>query len=324
MRNSRHILFRLPFAFLLAVSFGTIAHSQETGTAPNSAQPSRDSSTVADAPKVPETAQPAGDPAAATGESQPAAAATLSSPHSAQSSAATLTPDETSDNQWHVYGTAYLWIPTMHGTVGVRGYDTNIHVSTGEIFSNFRGGILGVFTPTYNRFSAPLDVLWMRLRPSKQVPYVPVDGSSSDYYVRALLNESIITPKAAYLALDNPKIKIYGTAGSRVWHIGTTLSLYPSIGGPNPYKGITWTDFVMGARFNVPLGTKASVDILGDGGEGGATLDYQVGGIVNYKIKPKMTAQLGWRYLTEHYGNDGNIQNTTTQGVVFGATYQFK
>ncbi len=87
---------------------------------------------------------------------------------------------------------------------------------------------------------------------------------------------------------------------------------------------MTWIDFVLGARFNVPLGKKASVDILGDGGEGGATLDYQVGGILNYQMKPKLTAQIGWRYLTEHYGNNGNILNTTTQGIVFGATYKFK
>jgi hypothetical protein len=41
-------------------------------------------------------------------------------------------------------------------------------------------------------------------------------------------------------------------------------------------------------------------------------------------LKPKLTAQLGWRYLAEHYGNFGIILNTTTQGVVFGATCKFK
>src|SRR5271155_876131 len=58
--------------------------------------------------------------------------------------------NELHDNQWHIYGTAYLWVPSMHGSIGVRGYDTNLRVTTGDIFSNFRGGFLGVFTPTYN------------------------------------------------------------------------------------------------------------------------------------------------------------------------------
>ena len=175
-----------------------------------------------------------------------------------------------------------------------------------------------MFTPSYNRFSAPVDYMWMRLRDSKAIPFQP------DYSVRATLNMSIITPKVNYLAVNNPKFKIYGTAGARVWHVGTTLSLVPVIVSYFPSKGVTWTDYVMGARFSVPLGSKASVDVLGDGGEGGATLDYQVAGVLNYQLKPKLTAQAGWRYLTEHYGNNGNVMNTTIQGILFGATYKFK
>ncbi len=327
MRRSRHIASSLFFGFLFAAIFVTAAHSQESA-APGSAQPSRESSTVADSPSVAEPAQPADDVATSASLSQPSAAtASLASPQTTTKTSPASAPnsfgssgDELHDNTWHIYGTAYLWVPTMHGNIGVAGYDTNIHVTTGDIFSNFRGGFLGVFTPSYNRFSAPVDVLWMRLRSSKPIPFEDLSG----YSLRATLNESIITPKVNYLAVDTPKLKVYGTAGARIWHVGTTLSLVPVLNGVFPYKGVTWIDYVMGARFNVPLGTKASIDILGDGGEGGATLDYQIGGIVNLQVKPKLTAQVGWRYLTEHYGNNGNILNTTTQGMVFGATYKFK
>jgi hypothetical protein len=325
MRRSRHIVNSLSFGFLLAAISVTAAYSQEPA-APGSAQPSRESSTVADSPTVAEPARPAEDVATSASPSQPSeATATIASSQSATQASSSPTPfasagDETSDKKWHYYGTVYLWVPSMHGTVGIRGYDTNVHVTTGDIFSNFRGGFLGVFTPSYNRWSAPVDVLWMRLRSSKPVPSEAFPG----YSLRATLNESIITPKLNYLAVNNPKIKIYGTAGARIWHVGNTLSLVPVVTGTFPYKGVTWIDYVMGARFNVPLGTKASVDILGDAGEGGATLDYQLGGIVNLQVKPKLTAQVGWRYLTEHYGNFGTILNTTTQGVVFGVTYKFK
>ena len=263
--------------------FGMAAHSQET--AASSAQPARASSTVADSPSAAELAQSATDENISASPSQPSApTASLASPQTTAKTSAASAPnpfgssnDELHDKKWHYYGTVYLWVPSMHGSVGVAGYDTNIHVTTGDIFSNFRGGFLGVFTPTYNRFSAPVDVLWMRLRSSKPVPYVPVDGTDTGYSVRTTLNESIITPKVNYLAVNTPKLKVYATAGARIWHVGTTLSLVPELNGTSPYKGLTWTDFVLGARFNVPLGTKASVDILGDGGEGGATLDYQVG-----------------------------------------------
>jgi hypothetical protein len=241
------------------------------------------------------------------------AAQTPSGPSAFASPDADLT-----DKKWHYYGTGYLWIPGIHGTVGIRGFDASIHVTAGEIFSNFRGGLLGVFTPTYSRFSAPIDFMWMRLRDSKAIPFAP------DYSVRDTLNFSIATPKVAYLFLNNPKIKIYGTAGPRFWHLGNTFDLVPTINGNNLYKGTTWTDFVAGGRFSMPLGTKASVDVLGDAGEGGATLDYQVGGFLNYQIKPKWTLQGGWRYLTVHYGNNGNLANVSIQGIVLGATYKFK
>lgn len=225
---------------------------------------------------------------------------------------------ELSDNQWHYYATGYIWIPGIHGTVGVRGFDTSVHLSAGDIFSNFKGGLLGVFTPTYNRFSAPVDYMWMRLKPTQNIPFAP------NYSVQSTLNFSIVTPKVAYLMVNKPKFKIYGTMGPRIWHLGTTLNVQPTILDSSLYKGSTWTDFVAGSRFSAPLGSKASVDVLGDAGEGSATLDYQVAGFLNYQVKPKLALQGGWRYLTVHYGNNGSVLNSTIQGVLFGATYKFK
>ncbi len=330
MRKSSNFFNSMSLGLLATMILGSAAYAQEAALGRSEASVEASSTTGSASADRP--ARASEDAPAATDAAQPSAAvATLASPQTATGKTTSGGANsfggsdaELHDNTWHIYGTAYLWVPTMHGSVGVAGYDTNLHITTGDIFSNFRGGFLGVFTPTYNRWSAPVDVLWMRLRSSKPVPYVPVDGGDTGYSVRATLNESIITPKLNYLAVATPKLKVYGTAGARVWHVGTTLSLVPVLNGTFPYKGVTWTDFVLGARFNVPLGDKASVDILGDGGEGGATLDYQIGGIVNVKLKPKMTAQVGWRYLTEHYGNNGNILNTTTQGIVFGGTYQFK
>ncbi len=62
-----------------------------------------------------------------------------------------------------------------------------------------------------------------------------------------------------------------------------------------------------------------------DAGEGGATQDYQVGGFLNYQLKPKWTLQGGWKYLTVHYDNNGNIFSSSIKGsILIGATYKFK
>src|SRR5271170_7618206 len=197
----------------------------------------------------------------------------------AAQTASGASPDaDLTDKQWHYYAMVYIWFPGIHGTAGIRGFDTSVHVTASEIFSNFRGGFLGDFIPTYGRFSAPTYLLWMRLRDSKAIPFAP------DYSVRTDLGLTILTPKVNYLLVNNPKIKIYGTAGPRIWHESTTLEVIPTINGNNLSKSVNWVDFVMGARFNMPLSSKASVDVLGDAGEGGATLDYQVGGLLNYQV----------------------------------------
>jgi hypothetical protein len=327
MRSSRKISLALVLGLMLGVFVSSAAWSEEVASTPAPAP----EATVAPAPPAApsDTVATVNNPVSAFSDAD----ATLTSPLAEGQSATTASqkqsggpfanaPDETSDNTWHYYATGYLWVPGIHGTVGLRGYDTAIHVSSGDIFSNFKGGLLGVFTPSYNRFSFPIDYIWMRLQDSKAIPFMPVEDSGTPASIKATLNMSVVTPKANYLMLNNPKFKIYATGGARIWHVGTTLDLVPTTA--SYYKGVTWTDFVLGARFSVPVGTKASVDVLGDAGEGGATLDYQVGGIVNYQVKPKISMQAGWRYLTEHYGNNGNVMNTTIQGVLFGATYKFK
>ncbi len=235
-----------------------------------------------------------------------------------QTPSATAPIDETSDSKWHLYGTGYIWFPGIHGTIGVRGFETGVHVSAVDLVSNFRFGIMGAVTPSYNRWSLPVDYFFVRLKDDKAISFAPA------YSVQAKITESIITPKVNYLMLNKPRIKVYGTGGPRIWHEGTTLSLVPTVQARNPYQSVNWVDFVLGGRFDAPLTSKASIVVLGDAGEGGATLDYQIAGYVNYQAKPKLTLQLGWRELTVHYGNDGNLFNGTMQGIIFGATYKFK
>jgi hypothetical protein len=258
--------------------------------------------------------------ACCTGAAAEEAAAVASAVSQASTPPATSTPvDETSDSKWHFYSTGYLWFPGMHGTVGVLGRDASVHVSPVSLLSNFNFGIMGAFTPTYNRFSAPFDYIWIRLKDSKAIPFNPA------YSIQAKVTESILTPKVAYLLVNNPKVRVYGTAGIRYWHLGNNLSIQPSNLGLSRGQAANWVDFVAGGRFAVPLSPKVSVDVLGDAGGGGAGLDYQVAGFANYQWKPKITLQGGWRYLTVHFqGNNQFINNTSMSGLIFGATYKFK
>ena len=99
--------------------------------------------------------------------------------------------------------------------------------------------------------------------------------------------------------VNRSRFKADALFGIRYWHLGTTLTLQPTQ-IKNGFSGAAnWVDGVGGARFQAFLTPKVTLAILGDAGGGGANLDYQVLGLLGYKLK-RVTIQGGWRYLVIH------------------------
>jgi hypothetical protein len=236
--------------------------------------------------------------------------------------------DDATDGKWHIYNMSYTWLPGINGTVGVFGHNTSVHVSPADLVSNATFAIQDAFVPSYKRFSIPIDFIWMRLNASKPISFDP------RYQINAKVTESIFTPKVAILLVDTPMLKLYGTEGLRMWHIGNTLTFTPPLTtGPGQYSAANWVDFSTGARGVMALSPKAGIEILGDAGKGGASLDYQVAGILDYQIykffgrelKKKIVLQAGWRYMTIHYqGGSQFIYHTSMSGFVIGATTRYR
>lgn len=242
------------------------------------------------------------------------------SPQASQSTAA-VPSDETSDSKWHIYSVGYVWLPGINGTAGVLGYNVGVHVSVWDLLSKFRFGIIGTFIPSYNRWSAPADFIWMRFKDDKSIAFNPA------YSIQAKATASIFNPRVTYLVVKSPKVKVSGNVGLRYWHLGNTLNLEP----PGPlgrslYRSANWVDCVAGGRFSVPLSQKIWIDILGDAGGGGANLDYQVAGFANYKWNQKLTLLAGWRYLTVHYQGSSRqfLFDASMSGMLFGGIYRFR
>jgi hypothetical protein len=89
--------------------------------------------------------------------------------------------------------------------------------------------------------------------------------------------------------------------------------------------GFNWVDAVAGAKIQAALTPKLVITVLGDAGGGSARSDYQVAGLLGYKLGRKCILQAGYRYLEENYRpNGGFIYNTTTTGLLLGATIKLK
>jgi hypothetical protein len=256
------------------------------------------------------------DPTAA-----PGAALTAEPPAADPAAADTPATTSGSDGQWHLSVSPYLWLPGVHGDVGALGRDVGFRASVGDLLSHFRFGILGAVEARRNRLLLTTDLIYLRLGADNALPFERLQAISANITARTLL----LTPKIGVRVIDKEKLKIDALTGFRFWYFQESVKFSPSLLGINYSRSQDWVSPLVGGRIEAPLSPKVGVVILGDvGGWGaGSQLEYQVAGLISYKVKPKWTLQTGYRYLNLDYKgnrNIGAVVNVTLSGVIFGLT----
>jgi hypothetical protein len=233
-----------------------------------------------------------------------------------------LPPEEDSD--WHILVAPYLWFPGVHGTTGLDGHDLSIHATPGDLLSHFRFGLMGGVELHRKRLVLSMDMMWVRLGDDKPLLALEDIGIVKTANMKA--QEFILTPKIGVRVINEEKVKIDALTGFRYWHLGESLNFNPSTLGLSFSNSYNWVDPLVGGRIQVALSPKIVVNILGDvGGWGtGSQLDYQVAGLLGYKIKPKWTLQAGYRYMGVDYRSSGFLFNVITSGAIVGATINLK
>jgi len=225
------------------------------------------------------------------------------------------------DQGWHVDAAPYLWFPGINGTVGALDHDSSIHVSARDVLSNFNFGLMGAMEVRHNRIIIPIDFMWVRLKDDKGIPIT--DNADS---ANVKINQDILAPKIGYRVVDGSRFKADALFGMRYWHLGTTVTLQPTQIGNGFYGSSNWVDAVAGGRFQTFLTPKFVLTISGDAGGGGSgtKLDYQVVGLLGYKLK-RVTLQGGWRYLVIHKARAHTaFADLAMTGVVVGVVIPLK
>ena len=226
---------------------------------------------------------------------------------------------------WQVAASPYLWLPGVHGTVGAFDRDASVSASPIDLLSHFRFGLMGAADARWKRLVLPLDLIWGRLADDRAVPRPGLGATTAD--VKASM--FMLTPKVGVRLLDEPKIKCDFLTGFRYWHLGQTLSFSPSILNLNFSTSQSWVDPLVGGRIEAPLSSKFVATVFGDvGGWGtGSQLEYQVGGVLGYKLKETATLQTGYRYLAVDYRGGGvrrPVFDAHLSGVLLGVTFNLK
>jgi hypothetical protein len=258
----------------------------------------------------------------------------LCAPASAQQSADLITSDQTGnapapqkttaadDDHWHVGISPYLWFAGVHGTVGALDRTVGFHASASDVLSKFNIGLMGAVEARRKRFLLPVDFMWIKLSDDKGLPLSPFPGITS---IKVKVTQTVLTPKAGYRVVDHEKLKADAVVGIRYWHLGQNFSLQPSGLLSNSSQSANWVDLVAGTNFTMPLSPKALITVLGDAGGGGANLDYQVAGLLGYKVKPTVILQAGWRYLDVNYRPSSSfVYDAAQSGLLLGVTFNIR
>jgi hypothetical protein len=226
------------------------------------------------------------------------------------------------DPGWHFSVTPYLWFAGARGTVGALGRDIGFHASAGDLLSHFDIGLMGEAEARYDRVVINGDLMWIRVSDSKALPFTGLGAVSADVRI----GELVWTSKLGYRVINSPKFKFDANAGIRYWHLGQKLSFNPTILGINFNGSQSWVDVVVGGRVQIPVSKKAAIDLAGDVGGWDATakLDYQFATLLAFKLCPKWSAVMGYRYLFIDYRRNNAVFNTITSGGILGLTYTFK
>jgi hypothetical protein len=265
-------------------------------------------------------ASTAASTSAASGEASPADPGPAPAPQAGTAPAAPA-----NDDQWHLSVSPYLWFPGVHGTVGAFGRDVGFKASATDLLSHFRFGIMGIAEARRNRLLTSLDLMYMRLGEDNALPFPGLGATSANLTA----NLFILTPKVGLRLINQEKLKADFLTGIRYWHFGENLNFSPSALGLNFSKSQNWVDPLVGGRMEGALSPKAVMTIAGDvGGWGtGSQLEYQVAGLLGYKIKPAMTLQAGYRYMYFDYQKSGGasaIVKTAMSGIILGVTLNLK
>ena len=228
-------------------------------------------------------------------------------------------PTGSTGGDWRVGISIYGWFPGLHGNLGALGHNASIHVPFTDVFHTLKGIVPIAVETDKGRFVMPVDFLWMKLGVDNGIPINDFGQTS----INTRLTESIFTPKVGFRLIDGEHLKFDALGGIRYWYLSLDNKLEPS--GLGNSRSVQWVDGLGGGRFILPFGEKASVTVAGDAGAGGSNLDYQLVGLMNFNLSPKLGMAVGWRYLDEDYQPTTKqfVFDTATTGAIAGFTFNF-
>ncbi|BCH23947.1 hypothetical protein [Mesorhizobium sp. L-8-3] len=224
-------------------------------------------------------------------------------------------------NGWTFTVAPYFWMAGLSGDLAQFGAPTvSIDRSFSDILDDLDFGAMAIGEARYGRFSLIGDVMYTRISSGRGTPR-GVAAHSAD------ISSETFTGLfgAGYSVVDRADMRLDIVGGIRVWSVDTEISLDGGVlDGASFSDGATWVDGMAGIRGHYSIDPKVYLAGWGLIGGGAADVDWDVAGVLGYRLNDSLSALLGYRALGVDYSNDrGFVFDVVQQGPIIGLSMHF-
>ena len=212
-------------------------------------------------------------------------AALISSPAFAQQS-----------DEWEFTLSPYLWLSGLDGTVGVRGLETSVDLSAGDVLENLETAALVRFEARKSRWAVLFDTVVIASQKDTVQPPGVVD-----------IDQVVFEFGGAYRLNDVAEILV----GGRWVSINTNAQLNLPMQTLTASNDQDWVEPFAGIRLGTDLNDRWLVGARGDiGGLGfGSTMMWNVEANLGFRVTPHISILAGYRVLDIDHDDDNNLDS---------------
>ena len=233
------------------------------------------------------------------------------------------TPPPNDSPKLEILVTPYFWMPWS--SVGVRPVNTNlpgrsVTIGPGDLITHLEWvPFMGEAEFRMGPFALVTDYMHVPLSSgitTRGILFGNGRSAASSNTGTAMVLYRIVSTRDQYLDVG---------AGVRAWGISTEVflsqgELLPAV---NVSGGQTWGDVLAGARYHYNLGHGFGATAYGDIGAGGAKIDWQAVGTIDYQIQHWPTLHAGFRSLNFNYQASFARFPVNMYGPFVAATFHF-
>jgi hypothetical protein len=224
---------------------------------------------------------------------------------------------------WVIDAAFYGWASGLEGTVATLPPLPPVDVNFGfnDLLSHLDGALMGSVYARRDRFILFGDLMYAKVSVDKDF------ATRSSTNVSLSSSSLMVTGGAGYRLADDPTYSVDLLAGARVYNVSTDATLrigraFSRAGNANE----TWVDPMVGAKFNVRLSDRWSLNswgFVGGGFGAGSTFAWDLFGGVGYDFDETYSLVVGYRGLGVDYSHNGYVYDVVQHGPIVGLKIRF-